>query len=190
LNPTQLLAVFCLLVSSSISFAAQSQSPSLARISENSLPIVFEPTSTQEENGMVGRVAGMTVGFRPGAVVVDFQKKKTGQLQIEFDGARATVPRGAELLKSETNCLLGSDPMHWRTHVPNYASVLYTGLYPNIDAVFYGNGHQMEHDFIVSPGGDYRQIRMHLSSGARVSLGKDGKLSITLEDGSLQMQRR
>jgi hypothetical protein len=69
---------------------------------------VFEPTSDWGEDaiGMVGRVAGMTVGFRPAAVVVDFQKKKARQIQIRFDGAQPTIPTGAELQRSKTNYLL------------------------------------------------------------------------------------
>jgi hypothetical protein len=190
LNRTQSFAVLCLLLSGSIFLAAQNQNPSSARVAENNLPIVFEPTSTNSGAvAMVGRAAGMTLAFRPAAVEVGFQEKKAGPLQIEFDGAQPTVPSGAELQNSQTNYLLGGDPAHWRTHVPNYARVVYAGLYPGIDAVFYGNGYQMEHDFIVSPGADYRQIRLHVSSNARVSLGKDGELTLTLEDGFLQMQR-
>ncbi len=159
-------------------------------MAENNVPIVFEPTSSNSGAvAMVGRAAGMTLAFRPAGVAVGFQEKKAGQFQIEFDGAQPTVPSGAELRKSQTNYLLGGDPAHWRTHVPNYARVVYAGLYPGIDVVFYGNGYQMEHDFIVSPGADYRQVRMHVSSNARVSFGKDGQLSLALEDGSLQMQR-
>lgn len=138
---------------------------------------------------MVGRAEAVTVGFRPTAVVVGFQGKKGAELQIGFDGAQPRVPRGTELQKSQTNYLLGSDPAHWRTHVANYARVTYSDLYPGIDAVFYGNGHQIEHDFIVAPGADYQQIRLHLSNNAHVSLDKDGTLTINLEDGSVQLQK-
>jgi Abnormal spindle-like microcephaly-assoc'd, ASPM-SPD-2-Hydin len=192
LNRTRSLTVFiCLLLSISTSFATQNQSPSSARVIENNLPILFEPAAGWGDGSvaMVGRAANMTVGFQPAAVVVGFQGKKASQFKIEFSGAQPTAPSGAELQKSQTNYLLGNDPTHWRTHVPNYARVTYTGLYPGIDAVFYGNGHQMEHDFIVYPGADYGKIRMHLTDNARASLGRDGALVITLEDGSLLMQK-
>ncbi len=158
---------------------------------QTGLPIVFEPAASPEKNGaaMVGRGGGITLGFRPKGLVVGLQGERTGQFQIDFDGARPTAPSGLDLQKSQTNYLLGSDSSHWRTHVPNYAKVTYTGLYPAIDAVFYGNVHQMEHDFIVSPGGDYRQIRMHFSGNAGVSLGKDGALTVALSNGSLKLQK-
>ncbi len=180
-----------LMLSASLSFAAKNQGQLPPRVIENGLPIVFEPVGVGGPNGaaMLGRAAGLTMGFRPRVVDVGFQGKKTSQLEIEFKGASSTVPAGTNLLKSQTNYLLGADPAHWRTHVPNYSKVTYAGLYPGIDAIFYGNGQQMEHDFVVSPGGDYRQIRMHLSSNASASVGKDGALLIALPDGSLQMQK-
>ena len=69
----------------------------------------------------------------------------------------------------------------------NYGEVTYTGLYPGIDAVFYGNRQRIEHDFIVSAGADYRQIRLSLSRSAHASIGRDGTLAITLKSGSLKM---
>jgi hypothetical protein len=187
----RLPAVFCLLLCSSVSLAKPTQHPAPARVVERGLPIMFEPASGLGDSrlSMIGRVAGMTVAFRPAAIVVEIQGKKDGELQIEFAGAQPTVPAGAELQKSQTNYLMGNHPQQWRTHVPNYGRVKYAGLYPGIDAVFYGNGHQLEHDFIVSPGADYREIRLHLSSNAHATLGKDGALSISVNGGSLGMQK-
>lgn len=127
------------------------------------------------------------MGFRPASLVVGLPGKTPGQIEINFVGARLSDPKGIELQKSQTNYLWGSDPANWRTHVPNYAKVAYLDLYPGIDAIFYGTGHQVEHDFVVAPGADYRQIRMHFSTDAHVSVGKDGVLSITVDDVSLQM---
>jgi len=138
---------------------------------------------------MVGRVSGISVDFQPAAVVVGLPGQSPSQFRIDFDGARPSIPRGSDLQKSQTNYLLGSDPAQWRTHVPNYAKVIYSGLYPGIDAVFYGNGDQIEHDFIVSPGADYQQIRMRFSNDGRVSIGKDGALTLSFEDGSVQLQK-
>jgi hypothetical protein len=192
LNRTQSLAVFiCLLLSIPASSAAQNQSPSSVRVVKNGLPILFEPAPSSGDGSIaiLGRTSNMTVGFQSGAFVVGFQGKTASQFKIEFDGAQPSVPSGDKLQQSQTNYLLGDDPAQWRTHVPNYARVIYTSLYPGIDAVFYGTDYQMEHDFIVSPGANYRQIRMHLSNNARASIGRDGVLSITLADGSLQMQK-
>ncbi|HEY1469027.1 MAG TPA: SBBP repeat-containing protein [Candidatus Acidoferrum sp.] len=127
------------------------------------------------------------VEFRPSAIGVHSARKETSGFGIYFDGAQSTVPRGTDLEQSQTNYLLGNDPAHWRTHVSNYAKVVYSNLYPGIDAVFYGNGHHLEHDFIVKPGADYRQIRIRFSGSSRIHLNKDGALTITMGGDSLRM---
>jgi len=102
---------------------------------------------------MIGRVPGATVEFRPRAIGI-YMGKKSGGLVIGFDGAQSAAPKGVDLEQSQTNYLLGNSPALWRTHIPNYAKVTYSGLYRGVDAVFYGNGTPLEHAFIVKPGAD------------------------------------
>jgi hypothetical protein len=92
-------------------------------------------------------------------------------------------------MPSETHYLIGSRSAEWRTHVANYGRIRYNGLYPGIDAVFYGNADRLEHDFIVSPGTDYQQISMRFSSRAHASVDRNGDLIIDLPDGEVRMHR-
>ena len=162
-------------------YAAPIQGTSSARIVEGGLPILFEPAPgrTAQPINMVGRLPGVTAGFGPGTVRLRLQTQKPADLAITFTGAQAAIPQGDELQKSQSNYPLG-DPSRWRTHVPNYGRVIYRGLYPGIDAVFYGHGELLEHDFLVAAGTDYRQIRMHLSPDARAAVDQDGSLTITI----------
>ena len=127
------------------------------------------------------------ISSQSASLVVGLPGKTPGQIEIDFVGAQLSDPQGIELQKSQTNYPWDADPANWRTHVPNYAKIAYLDLYPGIDATIYGTGHQVEHDFVVAPGADYRQICMHFSSDARVSVRKDGVLSITVDNVSLQM---
>ena len=169
--------------------SAQVQREPRERIAERGLPIVFEPAASQRDTSvsMIGRMAGATVGFRPAAIDVYAGKQSSG-FEISFDGAGSAAPRGADLEQSWTNYLLGNNPVQWRTHVANYGKVVYSNLYAGVDAVFYGNGDHLEHDFIVKPGADYRQIRMRFPRGARVDLNKDGALIVRAPGDSLQMK--
>lgn len=184
----RLIVFVYLLLGSVVSVKAQVQGIYRTTIAQSALPIVFEPAASQQDSSiaMIGRVAGGTVEFRPSAIAIHSGRKETGGFGINFDGARSTVPRGADLEQSRTNYLLGNDPAHWRTHVSNYAKVVYSNLYPGIDVVFYGNGNHLEHDFIVKPGADYRQIHIRFS-GSRVHLNKDGSLIMTMAGDSLRM---
>ena len=105
--------------------------------------------------------------LRPGAIEI-YPSAQADGLQITFDEAHESTPTGADLQQSQTNYLIGDDPSQWRTHVSNYAKVIYPSLYPGVDAIFYGNGNHLEHDFIVKAGADYRQIRMHFPAGSHV----------------------
>lgn len=135
---------------------------------------------------MIGRVAGGTVEFRPDAIAIE-TGEKIGPLEIKFDGAQRTAPQGADLEQSQTHYLIGNNQALWRPHISNYAKVVYSGLYPGVDAVFYGNGNHLEHDFIVKPGADYRQIRLHFPADSRVHVEKDGALTMTRAGASLRM---
>jgi hypothetical protein len=136
---------------------------------------------------MIGRVGGGSVEFRSTAIDI-YTGGESGGLTISFDGAQRTAPKGVDLAQSQTNYLLGSDPALWRTHVSNYAKVIYSGLYRGVDAIFYGNGDRLEHDFIVKPGADYRQIRMHFPANSRVQVEKGGALMAAVAGGSLRME--
>jgi hypothetical protein len=120
--------------------------------------------------------------------MMELQGSHASRLSIGFAGASPAVPHGSLLQKSQTNYLLGNDAAQWRTHIPNYKRVIYEGLYPGIDAVFYGNGQMLEHDFVIAPGADYRQIHLHLSD-AHATIADDGEMTIALAGGDLRMHK-
>ncbi len=80
-----------------------------------------------------------------------------------------------EALSSRSNILHGNDRTQWRT-VENYREVHANGLYPGVDAVYYGNHGELEYDLIVKPGADPRQIRLQIS-GVNPTLDADGNLT-------------
>ncbi len=190
MGQSKVVAAFLCLLSLS-SYAAPNRGQTTTRVIEDGVPIVFEPVPGQLSRPvtMTGRLPGATVAFEPGMVQVELQGKQASQLTIGFAGALPIAPHGSLLQKSQSNYLLGNDPGHWRTHVPNYKQVIYDGLYPGIDAVFYGNGQLLEHDFVIAPDADYRQIRLHLSEHAHATIKDDGEMTIALSGGNLRMHK-
>jgi len=179
------VAVIWTVLSLSLLCLAQEPSQNRSRISQASLPIQFEPVATADNSSkMIGRVSGAAVVFQSSAVDLYLPTTEASNLKIGFPGSQASDPIGVDLLHSQTNYLVGNDSGSWRTHVPNYRQVKYPALYPGVDAYFYGNGRTMEHDFMVSPGADYRLIRMRIGGG-KAKLKKDGGLSIEMATGSL-----
>lgn len=136
---------------------------------------------------MIGRAGGATMGFRTAAIDV-YGGKPSGGLEGRFDGAQSVAPQGADIEQSQTHYLIGNQAGQWRSHVANYEKVIYPGLYAGIDAVFYGKGDHLEHDFIVKAGADYAQIRMHFPGGAQAEVEKDGAMRVSAAGGSLWME--
>jgi hypothetical protein len=110
-------------------------------------------------------------------------------VRMELKGAnRGAQLTGAHKLEGVTNYYIGDDPKKWRSGIATYGEVKYQGIYPGIDAVFYGNQRQLEYDFVVAPGGDPKQISLGLT-GAKPRLDAGGNVVLKLADGELALKK-
>jgi len=102
---------------------------------------------------------------------------------------------GSDQLPNTSNYFLGNDPAKWRTNVPNFEKVRYTGIYPGVDMVYYGSLGQLEYDFVVKPGADPSAIALRFGSGAEgekeLSAGIDsnGDLVAHLDSGNIHFHK-
>jgi hypothetical protein len=111
-------------------------------------------------------------------------------IRIGFSGASPHARlAGEQTLESRSNYLIGSDPSRWRTDVPHYAKVRYEGLYPGIDAVYYGADGQMEYDFVVAPGASPDAIRMTVDGADRIAVDEAGDLILEVEGQRIRQRR-
>jgi Beta-propeller repeat/Bacterial Ig domain len=108
-------------------------------------------------------------------------------IRIRFIGARRGVtPRPLKRLATHTNYLIGNDSRRWKTNVPNYARIVYEGLYAGVDLIYHGADGQLEFDFLLQPGADPESIRIAVE-GAKSTLG-DG-LTLTSNGTKLIMKQ-
>lgn len=111
-------------------------------------------------------------------------------LRLRFLGTRSEVAATGEgELPSRTHYLVGRDPGAWRRDVPSYERVRYTGLYPGIDLVFYGNQRRLEHDFLLAPGADPRAIRLAVEGADRVVVDRSGDLVLAAGGAEVRLRR-
>lgn len=96
---------------------------------------------------------------------------------------------GEQPLPGQTHSFIGNDPRAWRTHVPGFAAVRYTEVFPGIDLKYYGVQGRLEYDFIVRPGADPAAIALAIRGAQRVALERDGHLALDLDGERLTMQR-
>jgi len=96
-------------------------------------------------------------------------------VRVEFAASNPTARlAGLDAQPGTINYIKGNDPSRWRRNVPHYSRVRYEGLYPGIDAVFYGDRRQMEFDFVVAPGADPSAIRMRVEGAGSLELTESG----------------
>jgi Bacterial Ig-like domain (group 3)/Beta-propeller repeat len=128
-------------------------------------------------------VAGEKPGPSAGAA-------KTDVVRMELSGASHGVQlTGAEQLPGTANYFIGNDPKKWHSNVPTYAKVRYTGVYPGVDLVYYGNQRQLEYDFVVVPGGDPKQVCLRFAGARKLRLNADGDLEVIAKDGEIAFHK-
>ncbi|MBV8841573.1 MAG: SBBP repeat-containing protein [Bryobacterales bacterium] len=148
-----------------------------ARRALSGLPLSFEANQGQTDSRVkfLSRGDGYSLFLTSQEAVFTLRppagaKAPPSVVRMELKGAnRWAQITGADRLEGITNSYIGNDPKKWRSGITTYSKVRYQGIYPGIDAVFYGNPGQLEYDFVVAPGADPKQISLGLT-GARPRL--------------------
>src|ERR1035438_3868323 len=113
-------------------------------------PALFEPgTDAGEYQAHVSR--GL---LRLTPAGIEFVTAGRPVVRLVLVGARNVEPLGDELLASTSSYFLGNDPQRWRTGVPNYGKVRYSGVYRGMDLVLHGSEGAFEYDFLIAPNAD------------------------------------
>lgn len=111
-------------------------------------------------------------------------------LQLEFSGsARGNRPVGQDLLPGKTNYFIGRNPSAWHTNIPHYAAVRYSGLYPGVDAKFYGGTQGLEYDLTAADDSDLRRILMRVRGADAFYLNSQGDLMMRVGSRHVVMKR-
>ncbi|HSE18814.1 MAG TPA: SBBP repeat-containing protein [Pyrinomonadaceae bacterium] len=167
----------------------------LARVKESyaKIPLSFEANHGQanEKIKFISRGSGYSLALAPTTFTLAVaDKNSTAVLQATLLGGNAAAKlTGVERLLTTTNYLAGSDPHKWKTNVPNYAKVKYSGAYRGIDLVFYGNQNQLEFDFIVSPGADPNVIALGFEGITDLRVDEKGDLILRTGAGEIRQSR-
>src|ERR1700733_8235425 len=126
---------------------------------------------------------------KPGPRLKGLPEARMSVVGMNLGGSRPwNAVEGLEPTGGVSNYLVGPQK-DWHAGIPQYGRVRVKDVYDNIDLVFYGQGHDMEYDFVVRPGGDPNQIRlafdgvdsMHVDAG-------NGDLVIKTKTGSEMRQ--
>ncbi len=150
------------------------------------LPLAFEPNMGQADSSvdfLVHHGQAVTAFSSAGTITSVGDK----QITMSLDGAAAQVFSGSDELSSKTNYFVGNDQSQWHSDIPNFGKLLAKNVYPGIDLAYYGTNSQLEHDFIVAPGVDYRQIAFGFTGQDNLALDDDGNLVLKAGDDTLTL---
>ena len=170
----------------------------LARIKQSysKIPLSFVASSGQADKQIkfTSRGNGYSLSLAPAtftlAVADTRNKDRASVLQTTLLGSNAAAnPIGIERLQTTTNYFIGNDPRKWQTNVPNYARVMYSGVYPGVDLVFYGNQDLLEYDFTVSPGADPNVIGLGFDGITSLRIDEKGDLLLRTDAGEIRQSR-
>ncbi len=189
--PTAAALAFALGAFSSLAAPATGL-PAASRLLQ-SQPVSFEPN--------VGQLHGQVRFFSRSARHTLFLTEQEAVVSLAVPGAppvlrmrlagsrrRASI-EGLDPLPATTSYILGSHSEQWRAGVPRFARVRYAGVYPGIDLLFYGNGLQLEYDFVVSPGADPARIRLRFTGSEPLRLDTEGNLRLRVGGVPLSLSR-
>lgn len=157
---------------------ANSHARAATRVAISDVPLAIEPNRSQGISGMsyFARSGPLQLGFSASRVEFRLRDQSIGMSLV--NGNAQAALKAEERASGESNYLLGSDSSQWKTHIPQYRRVSYAAVYHGVDLAFYGNGEKLEHDFIVQPGADYRQIRIRYDGADGLSLSSNGDLHV------------
>ncbi len=178
-----------LLLTYAISVSGQTVDTARNAIAVAQLPITFEPNQGQADSRtrFLAHAGKMYLELRPSEIDLTVGAARTSEtlsLDLIESDRRARITQ-MDQVETQTNYFPDRDPSKWHTHIPNFMRVRYKNIYPGVDLLFYGHGGQLEHDFLVAPLADYRQIRMRVSGALRLWVESDGSLKISLQNGNL-----
>lgn len=100
---------------------------------------------------------------------------------LRFGGTQSKVSPVAEKpVAAKFNYYQGKQS---RTNLATFAQVRQPGIYPGIDALYYGSQSSLEYDLVVHPGADAGQIQIELERPAEARQNIDGSITIALAHG-------
>jgi uncharacterized protein (TIGR03437 family) len=180
-------------------FGDSPENPTSAKLAKAALlavPLSFEANQGQTDSQVqfLSRGDGYSLFLTSNEVVFTLRtlagvKAAPSVFRMELLGAeRNAQVSGADKLPGVANYFIGNDPKKWRCGIGAYGKVKYRGIYPGVDAIFYGNQRQLEYDFVVAPGADPKQISLGFT-GVTPSLDIEGKVLLKLADGDLALRK-
>jgi hypothetical protein len=117
------------------------------------VPLAFEVNRGQTDSTVdyLSRGLGYAAFLNSSGATLSFHKhnaKLANALRMTLLGAGPNIHSSQDQqLRGKVNYFIGNDPAEWEIGIPQYTQVRYSGVYPGVDLVYYGNPGQLEYGF-------------------------------------------
>jgi hypothetical protein len=187
------LASLALLVCASQSWAAQLPQP---EVTLRQLPLEFEANRGQHAPAVrfVSRTGAYQVALTNSGALFTLpaskQSARRSTVTLRFEGAnRGVQPQGESQTEHLTNYLFSDTAERQYVDIPNFERVRYLGVYPGVDAVFYGRNGKIEYDLILQPGADARRVELSFAGARKLQVNSQGDLLVHTANGVLRQHK-
>jgi len=176
-------------------FSVQNAVEKKQQVAENygKLPINFESNvgQTDEKVKFLARGHGYSLFLTEREAVLALKKDGKNEqavVRMQIDGAKpAPKVSGLNETATKTNYFIGNNSEKWQTNVSNYSRVKYESVYEGVDLVYYGNGQQLEYDFLVAPNADPNQIKLKFDGIKNAKIEEtSGDLLLETDSGTIR----
>ncbi|MDP9171261.1 MAG: hypothetical protein M3N54_11640, partial [Acidobacteriota bacterium] len=143
---------------------------------------------TSKQVRYLARTSGQTLYFSDRQLYIELWGvgESSSVVRMSFAGADPQArcqAAGAQL--EPISYFVGNDPNHWVRGARQFSRLEWKGIYPGIDAVFYGDGTRLEYDLMLAPGADPAAVRLRFESDGHARAAADGAIDITTRAGKL-----
>lgn len=99
------------------------------------------------------------------------------KISFTFGSSNQIKSYGLDVVDGKwVNFIHGNNATDWHTGVPVYSRVAMPSVYEKVDVQCYGNGGDLEYDFVLAPGASPEVIQVNVEGAEALFLDSDGSL--------------
>lgn len=150
--------------------------------------LAFEPNHGQlrQNARFVASGRGYNIGLDSSGAAIYTTDAANPILAIELAGGNPGAPlSGDTLLPGKVHRYQGPKKQQQYTNIPTYSRVRLAGVYPGIDAVYYGRKGELEYDLVIQPGASPDAIRLRFAGADKLVVDNNGDLLLATRVGTL-----
>ncbi len=157
-------------------------------------PLYFEANHGQADVAarFIARGKDCTVFLSPTeATLVLVKSGQTRRVGLKLAGANPQAAMsGVGELAGRANYFIGADAAQWNLGASLFTSIRMEQVYPGIDVVYYADqSARLEHDFLVHPGADPKQIALRITGADSVRVEAGGDLVLKIGGSEIRQHR-